>query len=121
MANPSNQEKRRFIRYNFPYTITIIPAQKKALSAYTEDISEGGVKVIIKEQLNMNSLVDLKIFLAQVPIAGRGKIRWVIKKENKLQEDEPIYYFDTGIEFLDLNEKDKTLLKNCVRELKNKG
>lgn len=116
-----NHEKRRFIRQRFPYTVFISIPEKKEISTYTEDISEGGVKVIIKEKLDIFSTVNLKIHLEKDPLICQGKIRWVMKKINELLDDKTTIFYDTGIEFGKIQEKNRIILKKCVEDLKIHG
>lgn len=116
-----NHEKRRFIRQRFPYTVFISIPEKKEISTYTEDISEGGVKVIIKEKLDISSAVGLKIYLEKDPLICQGKIRWVMKKENEMLDDKITIFYDTGIEFKEMQKKDRIILEKCVEDLKING
>lgn len=116
-----NHEKRRFIRQKFPYTIFISLPDKKEISTYTEDISEGGVKVIIKDKLNISSAVGLKIYIEKDPLICQGKIRWSMKKINEIIDDKATIFYDTGIEFGEMQKKDRIILKQCVEELKTHG
>ena len=43
--------KRRFIRVNFPYTIHLRSDNNVVISAYTEDVSSGGIRVVVKKKL----------------------------------------------------------------------
>ncbi|UCD15281.1 MAG: PilZ domain-containing protein [Candidatus Omnitrophota bacterium] len=118
MSN-ATKNKRRFIRFNFPYTINIYPSRKKMISTYTENISEGGVNVVIKEKINPASIVRLQIYLKNAPLILKGKVVWVKEKENTLLEDEAVIYFNTGIEFQQLKKEEKKIIKNCVKRTKH--
>ena len=87
-------DRRRHLRIEFPYTIHIIFSDERAISTYTEDISRGGVKVVLKEELAVNSEVKLKIFISQAQVECKGKVIWACKRD-----DSPLgEIFDTGIE-----------------------
>jgi hypothetical protein len=113
-----NETKRRFIRLQFPYTIEILPDGKPKISTYTEDISEGGIGVVIKESLDVSSIVDLKIYIQDKPLICKGKIAWVQDKANNLLEDKIICYFKTGIELMEIPREDMLILKTCVEKLR---
>jgi len=114
----NNINRRRFIRMEFPYTIHIYQPQEKAISTYTENISAGGVKVVIKKKLEISSMVDLEIYVKQKPVLCKGRIVWVKEKESNYLEGAA--FFDTGIEFNKINEEDRLAIKNCVEEIEKK-
>jgi c-di-GMP-binding flagellar brake protein YcgR len=107
--------RRRFIRIDFPFTIHISPSEEEAVSTYTEDISEGGVKVFIAEKLKTSSIVILAIYLKPKPIVCKGKVVWAKKRVSDFIEGE--VFFDTGIEFYEIKEEDKLLIQDRVAEL----
>ncbi len=111
-------DKRRFLRIEFPYTVHIRDGKRGNFSTYTEDISIGGVRVVIKEKLKISAIVDLEIYLTRFPMICRGKITWIKEKQNDFLEDIP--FFDIGIEFCDLREKHTLLVSKCVRDLEEK-
>ena len=99
--NWDGRENRRFIRVTFPYTIIIRSPLSHAISTYTENISEGGVRVVITEELPLASQAELEIYLGNDPVSCQGKIVWVKGRESLVLED--IIVFDTGIEFCEVN------------------
>ncbi len=104
--------RRRTIRYKFPFTIHIKIPDKPAVSTYTEDISKSGVKVSLRENIKPNSPVGLTLFLRRKPVLCRGKIQWVQERKSKLLEKT---FFDTGIELLDVKDEDKDMLEICIK------
>ncbi len=121
MTQPRDSvDRRRFIRVKFPFTVHIYIPEKLAISAYTEDISEGGIKVTIKEKLTLHAHTDLEIFIQQEPILCKGKTAWVQQRESKLVEGETFY--DTGIEFIKIKENDLETVRHHIKVLqKTKG
>jgi c-di-GMP-binding flagellar brake protein YcgR len=107
--------RRRFIRVDFPFTIHINPPDENIISTYTEDISEGGVKVFIAEKLSTSSMVLLAIYVKPEPVVCKGKVVWAKRRSSEFIEGE--IFFDTGIEFCEIKEADKLLIKNKVAEL----
>ena len=112
--------RRRFVRIIFPFTTHIYPSQKEAITTYTENISIGGIKVTIKRELAVSSIVDLKVYLRKEPITCKGKIAWVKKRESEYLEEDNVF-FDIGIEFQDIKEEDKIIIKDRIDELRKKG
>lgn len=108
-------DRRRFIRVEFPFTIHIYQNKKLAISAYTEDISEGGVKVTIKESLPVGAAAELEIYVREDPISCKGKIVWSQQRTSEYIEDEN--FFDIGIEFDHLNENDQEVIRHHVQAI----
>ena len=106
-------DRRRFIRVSFPFTIHILISKALAVSAYTEDISEGGVKVTIKEKLEIDSLADLEIFIREDPIKCSGKVIWIKERESDLIEG--AVFFDIGIKFQGISQENIRMIGQHVQ------
>ncbi|MDP2922385.1 MAG: PilZ domain-containing protein [Candidatus Omnitrophota bacterium] len=108
-------DKRRFIRARFPCRISIHTLHEHAISTYTENISAGGVRVIIEEKLEISSSVSLEIELKDNLIACKGRIVWIVDKESPYHKG--VIYHDTGIEFHDIKEQDRQIIHNFIEEI----
>jgi Tfp pilus assembly protein PilZ len=77
----------------------------------------GGICVILKKDLGIFSPVELEIDLmdTQPHIKCEGKITWVVKRSAEL-EKKPSFY-DTGIEFVNIKEKDRDRVNHIVSRL----
>ena len=110
-------DRRRFRRAEYPCLITLrkntVPAQ--ALLTHTEDISVLGVRVIIRQKIEIMTEVDLEIDLKDtLPIVfSRGKVRWVGELASK-EKEKPLRY-DTGIEFIAIKDQDKERIQNIIK------
>ncbi len=114
------KERRKFVRVKFPCEITIHSPNRHIISTYTKDISAGGVKLIIKEQLTPNSMVELDLYgIGKNPIACKGKVKWVSAKEDSYSQDRLLY--DIGIEFSQIKKKDIFQIKKLVTSLASSG
>lgn len=102
-------DRRRFIRIKFPFTIHIYSPGEPPISAYTEDISMGGIKVTVRQELRVSSLVNLEIYLKLRSIDCKGKIIWVNERKSEYLEGECFY--DAGMELQDLKPEDKEAIK----------
>ena len=98
-------DRRRFVRIKFPFTIHLYPTGKPPISAYTEDISAGGIKVTVHQELKVSSLVNLEVYVKLRPIVCKGKVIWINKRESEFLEGE--IFFDIGMEFQGLNPVEK--------------
>lgn len=107
-------ERRRFIRVRFPCKIIIYTPQEHIISSHTEDISVGGLRLILQEELTICSLVDLEIYIKEEPIICKGRVVWVEKKESRWNKG--VFYFDMGLDFCEIEEKDRQLIRKVIEE-----
>lgn len=108
-------ERRKFVRANFPCKITIFTPTKHTLSTHTENIGAGGVRIIIEEKIDISSMVNLSIYLDKEPIRCKGRIVWVVEKKTPFSGN--AFFYDTGIEFYEINDDDRRLVKTFVDAL----
>jgi len=110
-------DRRRFPRANFPCKITLYSKEKPQIfSCFTENIGAGGVCVILKESLELFSLVGIELILKQnYSINCTGRVVWVIGRKD-WKTPRPTA-FDTGIEFVDLKPQDKKKIQEVVEEI----
>ncbi|MBD3263617.1 MAG: hypothetical protein GF375_00765 [Candidatus Omnitrophica bacterium] len=108
-------EKRRFVRAQFPCRIIIHTPSEHVVSSHTENIGAGGIRVIIQENLDISTIVDLDIYLGDEPIVCKARIVWTVEKKNPLSGESLMY--DTGLEFYQIEDKDRELIKNLVNVL----
>jgi c-di-GMP-binding flagellar brake protein YcgR len=107
-------DRRRFPRVHYPCKVEVFQkGYKKAFLTQTENIGVGGICVILQAGLEKFSLVELIITLTdgEPPIKCDGRIVWAVKGKTQ---------FDTGIEFLDIKEKDilriERVIQQCQKE-----
>ncbi|MFA4933961.1 MAG: PilZ domain-containing protein [Candidatus Omnitrophota bacterium] len=104
------EERRKFLRVNVKYQINVKCSgqvikgdpQCYTFHAYTENISEGGMKIILEKEIKVGSLVELQLFITDkeaLPIQCNGVIIWN-KKANP--EGTKPDLFHTGIQYTDL-------------------
>ncbi|MBU2474312.1 MAG: PilZ domain-containing protein [Candidatus Omnitrophica bacterium] len=111
-------EKRRFVRANFPCKITIYIPQEQVISAQTENISAGGVRVIIDKELKVSLSVDLELYFTENPVKCKGRVVWMLSKENL--ESVEIKKYDVGIEFYRIASADRSLISKFIETLVSK-
>ena len=107
-------DKRRFPRADFPCKIVVLrDDEKQTFSTHTQNIGEGGVCVVIPEQLPSSCAVVIMLYLrdGHIPINCQGRIVWSIKQEDK---------FNTGIKFVDIKKPDSLRIKRIVQECLNR-
>jgi c-di-GMP-binding flagellar brake protein YcgR len=111
----SGIEKRRFIRARFPCKISIYTPPQRVITTHTENISAGGVRVIIAERIEISVPVGLEIELKGSLIIAKARIVWVVDKESPYRRG--IAYHDTGIEFTEIKDPDRQLIHNFIDEI----
>ena len=123
MNDWDGKNRRRFIRAQAPYTIHIFSLQGKPIATYTEDLSLGGVRVVLQQKLKISDTVDLKIYIGDEFVHCKGKIAWI--KEQASSVLEGVLFYEAGIEFVDLRASSQSLIESCVNTIeakpKNRG
>ncbi len=107
--------RRKFLRVRFPFTVHIYLSQGSPISAYTEDISEGGIKFTTRQEFKSSSLVNLEIYVKLRPVVCKGKIIWIKRRESEYLEDE--IFFDVGVELQELKDEDRDAIKERLERV----
>jgi Tfp pilus assembly protein PilZ len=110
-------EKRADRRINVSCKLTFILNEKQlVINGHTENISAGGVMVIIGEEIAPSTVVDLELFLwdKNKPLQCKGQIAWV--NEITPKETKP-RLFNTGIKFLDISDSDRSEVRDFVNTI----
>ena len=101
--------RRKFPRVKFPCLVKIVHHDKPAdvVLTHTENLSGGGICVVIKKSLELFSPVSIEIDLmdSEDVIACKGRTTWAIRR--KATESVKPSYYDTGFEFVDIREEDR--------------
>ena len=109
-------EKRRFPRANITCRIIIYFPYEHSITSRTENIGCGGLRVMLKEDLHISSVVGVEIFLdGGKVIQCKGKVVWKLEAKSRSSKNEPLY--DFGIEFLDIKDSDKEEINKLVYSL----
>jgi len=109
-------EKRRFPRANITCRIIIYFPYEHSITSRTENIGCGGLRVMLKENLHISSVVGVEIFLdGGKVIQCKGKVVWKLEVKSRSSKNEPLY--DFGIEFLDIKDSDKEEINKLVYSL----
>jgi hypothetical protein len=91
------KEKRKFKRGDV-YVRVFSVSPEAVLGAYTENLSDGGMRATFDLELPVESVLNLEIYLQEDPTVCKGKVVWV--KKIDLPKQPGVYLYDTGIEFL---------------------
>lgn len=111
--------RRKFPRAVFPCMIKISRpgVEAETLLTHTENVSIGGVCVILRRHLEVFLPVSLEIDLldGNETIACGGKIVWTVRRK-AIEEHRPSCY-DTGIEFVDIKAADHARIDKMLDHL----
>ncbi len=92
-------EKRHVPRGQVHCKIFVYTADSRIFSAFTENISEGGLRALFDERLEVASIINLEIYLHNDDaFACKGKVIWA--NEVRSEQEPAMVFYDTGIEFL---------------------
>jgi hypothetical protein len=106
--------KRKFPRRHLTCEVAIQPVGKqKALTASTEDVGMGGVSVMLLEPLERfdRCKISLELKDGEPPVQCTGRSVWVIPSQDRKSSKKK---FDTGFEFLDLDECSRKRLRAFI-------
>ena len=121
MGKQDVPEKRQFPRAKV-VTLAVIRCdilanignkKTREFHTHTENISEGGVNVILDEELRNPAAVELKLYLTGkiTPIECNGQVAW--SKAISPPGVEP-GIFSTGIKFTELNSEAKEAIRDII-------
>jgi c-di-GMP-binding flagellar brake protein YcgR len=110
------EERRKYVRLGASVKIryTILPSGSTAPETYSKDLSLGGIRIEIRDQIQPKTMLDLELMLPNEEewLKTKGEVVWqeqVIKKGKVLNE--------TGIRFLEMDIKDKIKLNQYLLNL----
>lgn len=117
----NSKERRKFVRIKFPCELHAYDSKKEPISTYTENISAGGIRVLITKRLIPSSIIKLDLYgINDKSIICKGKILWVFRRKNPLDKKNTTLYFDTGIEFYDISNDDRKAIKKLIASILTK-
>ena len=111
------EERRKFIRLNSSFTVGYkrlesLGGEKQTLST---NISEGGICLVVDEELKVSELLDLNLYLPgkREVISVTGRVVWM--KESPNESDSSKRSFRVGIEFLNIEKSAAKMIAGYVR------
>ncbi|HOW87538.1 MAG TPA: PilZ domain-containing protein [Candidatus Omnitrophota bacterium] len=112
--------KRKFARLHLTCEVKIQPVGKqKTFTASTEDVGMGGVSVMLPEALERfdRCKIGLELKDGEPPVQCTGRCVWVIPSQDRKSSKKN---FDTGLEFLDMDEFSRKRLQSFLTPLSQK-
>ena len=83
-----------------------------SFSAHTQNISAGGVCVVLPRELPKACPVQILLYLKDEAgsLECNGRVAWVVAQAGETD-------FTTGVEFLDINEADRVRIEKVVKQV----
>ena len=110
----SGPERREYIRVALSIPIKYRTADSQGyVESQTEDISSGGMKILLTQQLARETILNLQFeLLREEKIiqfnSMQARVVWVRPFSNR------IYPFVAGIEFVNITEDERLHISNCI-------
>ncbi|RKY35831.1 MAG: hypothetical protein DRP69_00300 [Candidatus Duberdicusella sinuisediminis] len=108
------EERRRFPRLNYPCKL-ILEEGDETYSIHTENLSAGGLRVILDEKLAINTPLRIELELGWKDIKCKGRVVWAT--DIKSLRTEKTNLFDTGIEFTQIEPQDRKTLRELIERI----
>ncbi len=124
MSTWEGLNRRRFPRVNYPCLVILRQLNNPELSdvilTHTENIGMGGVCVIIKKDLKIFTSVELELDLLDLGnhITCKGRVVWNIQRKD--EDSKKPFFFDIGIEFLNMTDEQRSQLQDIIERLLKK-
>lgn len=113
--------KRKFPRIHLTCEVSIQPrAKARTFKGITDDVGMGGVSVLLEEPLERfdRCRITLELKDGNPPVQCAGRSVWVIPSQDMKTSKK---CFDTGIEFLDMDEFSRKRLYSFLTRPAQKG
>jgi len=104
----NGRERRRFPRLpGASVEYSILEENTPIKTTFTENISPVGVRLLVDEEIKINALLSLKIYLpgSKDAIEAKGRIVWT-RLSSFLSRGKRKHY-DLGMEFVEIDESDR--------------
>ena len=115
--------RRKFPRIVYPCLVKVKSQEKEnaAFLTHTENISSGGICVIIRQEIKLFTHVEVEIDLLDETehVFSEGRVVWMVRRKES-EKHKPLFY-DIGIEFENLKEKEKARLEVSISQCIQKG
>lgn len=111
--------RRKFPRVNYPCLVVVRNNEesKDVILTHTENVGVGGVCVILKKNLKIFCPVELELDLLDLGnhIRCKGRVVWNVQR--RTEEPNKPFYYDIGIEFIDIDNHEQRRLDDIIARL----
>jgi len=118
----NGHDRRKFVRLNASVDVQYAVLENQSLrkkKVLSKNISAGGICIIAYEEIPLGTELALTIYFPNEssPILCKGKVVWS-RPFQVGEEQKPQFDVGVGIEFFDINEKDKSKIDQSVFKYK---
>jgi len=106
-------DRRKFIRVNRRLTVSYqVVKSLMRPAAMSRDISKGGIRLILSQNLKCAAVLDMEIFIldGDPPVKAHGVVVWAKIRDDR---ENP---FEVGIEFTKIDPQERLRLYNYLRK-----
>jgi len=108
-------ERREFIRVQLfmPVKYSVVDTQEEYIESQSEDISSGGIKLLLRKEFSVGTLLKLQFELLREEKIIRfdtlqARVVWVMPNNN-LE-----YPYKAGLEFINIDINERLRISNCI-------
>ncbi len=116
-------DRRQFPRVVYPCLVKVVckDGSQETMLTHTDNIGGGGVSITVKKEIKLFTPVELEIDLVDINehMRAKGKVVWSIRRK-AIETVKPLFY-DVGIEFSEIDAKDKERVFLTIEGLTKKG
>ncbi len=116
-------DRRHFPRILYPCLVKVVAKDngQESFLTHTENIGVGGICVITKKEIPLFYPVQVEVDLLEDNdhLYAKGRVAWVVRRKG-IETHKP-YFYDIGIEFEGLSEKDKARMETTIAHFIKKG
>ena len=116
-------DRRQFPRVMYPCMVKVASSDgaQETILTHTENIGQGGVCVILKEEIKLFTPVVMEVDLLDMSehVCPKGKVVWIVRRKSG-EEVKPLFY-SIGIEFTQMSKSDLDHLQKNLQQLIKNG
>jgi len=120
--NWEGMDRRKFPRVMYPCMVKVVSSDgpHPQILTHTENIGQGGLCVILKNEIKLFTPVELEVDLLSINehITPKGKVVWNVRRKS-VEKIKPMFY-DIGIEFTEISKRDQDCLRETLQLLVDK-
>ena len=106
-------ERRKYLRVpaTVPVNYLVIGTEKDYVRSYTQDISPGGIGLLLLKKLSPEALLKLQLELLRNEggILLEARLVWVQQQSNDNN-----FPYKAGVEFTNINMNERTYISQCI-------
>jgi len=119
MNSWARANRRKFPRVTYPCLVIVRydQGEKSVILTHTENLGPGGTCAILKDNLKMHAPIEIELDLLDLEdhVKCQGKVVWSVPRPGG--EKDKVSFYETGIEFVGLVDRDRQRIEQIVTNL----